>query len=107
MTRKYEVIREGIAGECADYGGSYETLKAAIWEAKEAAKRLGGVWIVRRRSDGKVVWRPGMSYEDALRSCMNEAKRRCIGREKKKLYELLLKKPAITNQLDTPEEERW
>ena len=67
MTRKYEVVRERSNGLCADFGGSHQTLKEAIWYAKELKRRHGGEWIVVK--DGRTVWRDGMSYEDALRLC--------------------------------------
>jgi len=67
MTLKYEVIRKGTSGCAANFGGLHQTLKEAIWYAKELKKRHGGEWIVVK--DGRTVWRDGMSYEEALRLC--------------------------------------
>ena len=67
MTRKYEVIREGTKGLAANYGGSYETLKEAIRYARELKRRCKGEWVVVK--DGRIIWRDGMSYEEALRLC--------------------------------------
>jgi len=63
MSLKYKVMGEN--GTC----GKAVYLEDAIYIAERNAKMFGGRWIVVRMKDGKVVWRPGMSYEEALREC--------------------------------------
>lgn len=69
MSNKYEIWLDGALDEPSGYGGKFRTLNEAILNAKKRARQFGGEWIVVRRRDGKIVWRPGMSYKDAIRAC--------------------------------------
>jgi len=59
MSTRYVVIREGTDGLGNNYGGSYLYLKDAVLNAEWLTIQGEESWIVIRKKDGKVVWRPG------------------------------------------------
>jgi len=59
MSTRYRVIREGTDGVGNNYGGSFLFFEDAVRNAERLTIQGEESWIVVRKSDGKVVWRPG------------------------------------------------